>query len=76
MSQNLESLYLYLQILSGFCDIYVVSYEKAGGAGRGRKLIGRNHAKFGWRGPFFFFVVPHQFSQDIWQVARKSNFDF
>jgi len=31
-----------------------------GGAGRGRKLIGRNPA--GWSGQFFVFVAPRQFS--------------
>jgi len=37
-----------------------------GGAGRGRKLIGRNPVNLivGWCGQFLFFVVPCQFSQD------------
>jgi len=38
-----------------------------GGAGRGRKLIGRKPVNLivGWCGRFLFFVVPRQFSQDI-----------
>jgi len=36
-----------------------------GGAGRGRKLIGRKPVNLivGWCGRFLFFVVPRQFSQ-------------
>jgi len=38
-----------------------------GGAGRGRKFIGRNLVNLivGWCGRFLFFVVPRQFSQDV-----------
>jgi len=40
---------------------------RVGGAGRGRKLIGRKPVNLivGWSGRFLFFVVPRQFSQDI-----------
>jgi len=41
--------------------------RNSGGAGRGRKWIGRKPINLivGWSGLFLFFVVPLQFSQDI-----------
>jgi len=60
-------------ILCGFEALIFSFFVGEGGAGRGRKLIGRNCLNLivGWCGQFLFFVVLRQFSQ----VARKSNFD-
>jgi len=47
-----------------FCQLGI---RGKGGAGRGRKLIGRKPVNLivSWCRQFLFFVVPRQFSQDI-----------
>jgi len=44
-----------------------------GGAGRGRKVIGRKPVNLivGWCGRFLFFVVPRQFSRVGWFQLRE-----
>jgi len=44
-----------------------------GGAGRGRKMIGRKSVNLivGWCGRFLFFVVPRQFSRVVPAEGEK-----
>jgi len=53
---------LYIPLHSGN-----VEFVFQGGAGRGRKLIGRKRVNLivGWCGQFLIFVVLHQFSQVV-----------
>jgi len=59
--------------LARCCFFLCTTFLLLGGAGRGRKLIGRKPINLvvGWCGGFLFFVVPRKFSLD----AGKSNFD-